>query len=417
MRHVSQIALQKLAAANTQLADAARRKDEFLATLAHELRNPLAAICNSLELTQRATNDFVVIEQARAVMDRQLRQLVRLIDDLMDVSRINQGKIMLRRKPVQLANVIHSAVESSRPLIEQMGHELSIALPKVPIVVDADLTRLAQVFVNLLTNAAKYTLPGGQIWLAAERQGRNVVVSVRDSGIGIPAEHFSHIFEMFSQIHLEQSQGGLGIGLTLVKRLVEMHGGEIDVKSEGVGKGAEFVVRLPLVAEEPFEQSPNDKLLPDFKTSLRILVVDDNRDGADIFAMLLKGMGNETRTVYDGEEAISAAETFLPEVILLDLGLPTINGYDVCRRIRGQPWGKKMIIIARTGWGQDEDRQRTQEAGFDHHMVKPVDVELMKILKGVARLIELITTNDIQSLLGLRQPLFASSSRPQNPTW
>ena len=260
-----------------------------------------------------------------------------------------------------MAAVVHSAVETSRPLIEQMGHELTVTLPQQPVVVDADLTRLAQVFLNLLNNAAKYTERGGHIWLTAERQGSDVVVSVKDTGIGIAADQLPRIFEMFSQVDrsLERSQGGLGIGLTLVKRLVEMHGGRIEARSEGPGKGSEFVVRLPVVVEGVDATRRERKQDEDHvKASLRILVVDDNRDGADSLAMMLKMMGNDTRTAYDGEEAVAAAVEFRPDVILLDIGLPKLNGYEACRRIREQPWGKEFVIIAQTGWGQEEDRQR-----------------------------------------------------------
>lgn len=369
-----------------ELRDANRHKDEFLATLGHELRNPLATLSNGLQLMRLAGGGDAV-EQARIMMDRQLRQLVRLVDDLMDVSRINQGKLELRKEWLQLVAVLNSAVEISRPLIEQMGHELTVTLPKQPVVVEADLTRLAQVFSNLLNNAAKYSDRDGHIWLTAERQGSDVVVSVRDTGIGIAAEQLPRIFEMFSQVgrSLERSQGGVGIGLSLVKRLVEMHGGRVEPKSEGLNKGSQFIVRLPVVVEASVSQVANeDKEEGDVKTSLRILIVDDNRDSADSLAMMLKMTGNDTRRVYDGEAAVAAAVEFRPDVILLDIGLPKLNGYEACRRIREQPRGKELIIIAQTGWGQDEDRQQTHEAGFDYHLVKPVDLgALMKMLAGL----------------------------------
>jgi PAS domain S-box-containing protein len=371
--------LRKLAA---KLSDADRRKDEFLATLAHELRNPLAPIRNGLQI-MRMSNDGDAVEQARTMMERQLEQMIRLVDDLLDVSRISRGQLELRQEHLQLAAVLKSAVETSRPLIEEMGHELVVALPPQPIILHADLTRLAQVFLNLLNNAAKYTERGGHISLTAERQGSDVVVSVKDDGIGIASDQLSHVFEMFTQAEraLERAQGGLGIGLTLVKRLVEMHGGRIEARSEGPGKGSEFVVRLPVVVEASMGQNGDEKEAPPLKSSLRILVVDDNRDGADSLAMMLKIMGNETRTAYDGEEAFMAAVAFRPDVMLLDIGLPKLNGYEVCRRIREHSGGKEIVIIAQTGWGQDEDRQRTHDAGFDYHMVKPVDPRsLMKRL-------------------------------------
>jgi len=367
------------------LSEADRRKDEFLATLAHELRNPLAPIRNSLQLMRMASGKHEAVEQARIIMERQLTQLVRLVDDLLDMSRISQGKIELRRERVRLAAVLNSAVETSSPLIEEMGHQLTVTLPGEAVVVDADLTRLAQAFLNLLNNSAKYTDRGGRIWLTVERQGSDVVVSVKDTGIGIAADQLPRLFEMFSQLShsLERSQGGLGIGLTLVKRLVEMHGGRIEARSDGPGKGAEFIVRLPVVVEASVPQVGVTKEEGVVNTSLRILIVDDNRDGADSLAMMLKMMGNDTRTAYDGEAAVAAVD-FRPNVILLDIGLPKLNGYAACRRIREQPGGREIVIIAQTGWGQEEDRQRTHEAGFDHHMVKPVDpTALMNLLAGL----------------------------------
>jgi CheY-like chemotaxis protein/anti-sigma regulatory factor (Ser/Thr protein kinase) len=268
-----------------------------------------------------------------------------------------------------------------------MGHELTVKLPPQPIIVEADLTRLAQVFLNLLTNAAKYSERGGHIRLTAERQGSDVVVSVKDTGIGIPADQLPRIFRMFTQVEqsVEKSQGGLGIGLTLVKRLVEMHGGSIEARSDGPGRGSEFVVRLPVVVEASGPQvsdQPGETAVP--KSSLRILIVDDNRDGADSLSMMLRIMGNDPRTAYDGEEGVAVARDFRPEVVLLDIGLPRLDGYEACRRIREEAWGKGVVLIAVTGWGQEEDRRRSHEAGFDHHLVKPVDPqELMKLLAGL----------------------------------
>jgi CheY-like chemotaxis protein len=324
------------------------------------------------------------VDQVRTMMERQLTQLVRLVDDLLDVSRISRGKLELRRECVELAAVVQSAVETSRPLIELMGHELKVTLPQRPIMVDADLTRLAQVFMNLLNNAAKYTERGGCIRLTAERQGSEVVVSVKDTGIGIAAEQLPHIFGLFAQVDhsMEKSQGGLGIGLTLVQRLVEMHGGSVEVRSEGLGEGAEFVVRLPVVMEEvqPERQDGNDRPVTP-KLSRRILIVDDNRDGADSLAAMLRLLGNDTRTAYDGLEGVRVAGEYRPDVVLLDIGLPRLNGCEACRRIREQLWGKKIVLIAVTGWGQEDDRRRSQEAGFDHHLVKPLDPdELGKLL-------------------------------------
>jgi CheY-like chemotaxis protein len=302
----------------------------------------------------------------------------------MDVSRISRGKLDLKLQRIELAAVVNSAIETSRPLLDQMGHELTVSLPEEPIFVEADLTRLAQVFLNLLNNAAKYSDRHGHIHLTAGREGHDAVVLVKDTGIGIAADQLPRIFEMFSQVDrsLEKSQGGLGIGLTLVRRLVELHGGSVVANSEGTGKGSEFVVRLPVAGDaNALKPSKGEDAHSATNIALRILIVDDNRDGANSLSTMLKFLGNETRTAYDGEEALVAANSFRPNVILLDIGLPKLNGYEACRRIRNEPWGKKIVIIAQTGWGQEEDRQRTRDAGFDYHKVKPVDpMELMKLL-------------------------------------
>jgi signal transduction histidine kinase/CheY-like chemotaxis protein len=346
------------------LRDADRRKDEFLATLAHELRNPLASIRNGLQIMRLAGTSGAAAEQARTMMERQLTQMVRLVDDLLDVSRITRGKIELRKERVELAAVVASAVETSRPLIEASGHELTVTLPPEPIPLDADLTRLAQTFSNLLNNAARYTEQGGHIWLTAERHGGEVMVKVRDTGLGIPADMLPKIFEMFTQVDrsLERSQGGLGIGLTLVKRLVEMHGGSVEARSDGPGKGSEFTVRLP-VAVASASQQPQPSKGEGEKTAApakrRILVVDDNVDAAASLSMMFGIMGMEVRTAYDGLEAVEAAAAFNPDVVLLDIGLPKLNGYEAARRIREQPWGKDMVLVAVTGWGQEEDRRPT----------------------------------------------------------
>jgi CheY-like chemotaxis protein len=288
---------------------------------------------------------------------------------------------------VQLATVVSNAVETSRPMIDRQGHAMTVTLPPQPILVNADTTRLAQVFSNLLNNSAKYMDRGGRIWLTAERQGSDVVVTVKDMGIGISPDQLPRIFEMFSQVDgsLERSQGGLGIGLTLVKRLVEMHGGQVEARSEGLGRGAEFLVRLPIVVSAGNGKTAAEAAettVP--RTSLRILIVDDNRDSADSLKMLLGIMGNETRTAYDGLAGLKAADEFRPDVVLLDIGLPKLNGFEACRRIRAQARGKDIVLIAVTGWGQEEDRRRSHEAGFDYHMVKPVDPQdLMKLLVEV----------------------------------
>ena len=368
------------------LQDADRRKDVFLATLAHELRNPLAPIRNAVQILRVKGPPVPELEWARGVIDRQMQLMTTLIDDLLDISRIALGKLELRKERVALATVVQGAVETSRPLIDRLGHELVIALPPDPIPLGADLTRLAQVFVNLLNNAAKYSERGGRIRLTAERQGSDAVVSIKDTGIGIPADKLPHVFEMYTQVDraLERSEGGLGIGLSLVKQLVAMHGGSIEARSDGPDRGSEFVVRLPIDLSAQLKHRDTDSEQSATATGLRILVVDDNRDAADSLSMLLRFMGNEPRTAYDGIEAVTAAEEFQPDVVLLDIGLPRLNGYGAAQRIREQPWGKHMILIALTGWGQEDDRKRSKEAGFDNHMVKPVELPtLMTLLAGL----------------------------------
>ena len=369
-----------------ELAEASRHKDEFLATLAHELRNPLAPIRNSVHylglegLTERD------VKTARDVIARQVAVMVRLIDDLLDVSRISRNKLDVRKERVDLATVLESAVESSRPLIQQCGHELTISLPPQPLHLDVDPIRLAQVFMNLLNNAAKYTNRGGQIWLTVKREGSDAVVSVRDNGIGIRGDNLSHVFDMFTQVDrsLEQSQGGLGIGLTLVRRLVEMHDGSVEARSNGLDQGSEFIVRLPLDILSPLKTSPSPAKSPTALSGCRILVVDDNKDSACSLAMLLRVNGNDIRTAHDGLEAVDVAEIFHPEVVLLDIGLPKLNGYDVARRIRKQPWGQDATLVALTGWGRNEDRRLSQEAGFNFHIVKPVDLAALEdLLSGL----------------------------------
>ncbi len=383
-RKQSEEALRRLAA---DLSDSDRRKDEFLATLAHELRNPLAPIRNGLQVLELTNNCGEEAEQTRKMMERQLAQMIRLVDDLMDVSRISTGKVELQKKSLHLSEVINSAVETSRSLLEQMRHELTITLPEFPIVVEADFTRLAQVFLNLLNNAAKYSEPGSQIRITVERQASEVVVLVQDTGVGIASDQLPRIFDMFSQVDrsLEKSQGGLGIGLSLVRRLVELHGGSVEAKSEGFGKGSEFVVRLPAIMDTPVPSSElKDDQQSNLITPLRVLIVDDNRDSVTTLSMLLNLLGHKIHTAYDGEQALSAAREFRPDVILLDIGLPKLNGYDVCRKIREQPYGDRVVIIAQTGWGQPESRQKTSEAGFDHHMVKPLDTNaLQKLLSDL----------------------------------
>jgi PAS domain S-box-containing protein len=367
------------------LQEADRRKDQFIALLAHELRNPLAPLRNGLHVMRLAGGDADAIAQARDMMERQLEHMVRLVDDLLDVSRISQNKMELRRSRVLLKDIVSSAVETARPAMETAGHHLTISLPVGPIHLDADLTRLAQVFSNLLTNSAKYTERGGYVWLAAERRGGEVIVSVRDTGIGIPADALPRIFDMFSQVDrsMERSAGGLGIGLALVKGLVEMHDGTVTAASEGQGKGSTFTVKLSVLGTHtrPLLAAPSNKTESDAGPRRRILVVDDNRDSANSMAMLLRLRGNDVAMAHDGLEAVQTAEQFRPEVILMDVGMPKLNGYDAARRIREQPWGAPVIIIALTGWGQEGDRALSKEAGCDGHLVKPVSLpDLEKLL-------------------------------------
>jgi PAS domain S-box-containing protein len=362
--------------AEQDLHEADRRKDEFLATLAHELRNPLAPIRNAAQLLRLQGPEDPGTRWAIDMIDRQVRQMARLLDDLLDVSRITRDKLELRRQRVGLAAVIQGAVEMSRPLIASREHELEICLPRDPMVLNADLTRLAQVFANLLNNAAKYTDPGGRICLAAERRGHEAVVSVRDSGIGIPAEHLPHVFEMFSQVAsaLDRSEGGLGIGLSLVRGLVEMHGGRVEARSDGPGKGSEFLVRLPLADDSIVEATPEAAALQAGRRGgRRILVVDDNRDSAVSMGEFLRASGHQVDFAYDGHAAVDSTLSLVPDVVILDIGLPGLNGYEACRRIREHPPGKRLILIALTGWGQEADRRKAVEAGFDHHLTKPVD--------------------------------------------
>jgi signal transduction histidine kinase/CheY-like chemotaxis protein len=372
------------------LKESDRRKDEFLAILAHELRNPLAPIRNAVQILRAKGPPAPELIWARDVIDRQVHQMTRLVDDLLDVSRITRGKIQLHKERVELAAVVNSAVEASRPLIDKWRHEFTVTTPSEPIDLDADLTRLSQVLLNLLNNAAKYTERGGRIWLTIEREGDHVLLRVKDTGIGIPGEMLPRIFDMFTQVDrsLERAEGGLGIGLTLVQRLVEMHGGTVAAHSEGPGKGSEFVVRLPIATEA----EAGDKAHPPggpardltVESTRRILVVDDNQDAGDSLEMLLRNLGHDVRTAHDGLEAVDEAAAFQPDVVLLDIGLPKLNGYDVARRIRDQR-GTDVVLIAVTGWGQAEDRRLSREAGFDHHLTKPINLDALQQLLTAGR--------------------------------
>ena len=364
------------------LRSADRSKDEFLATLAHELRNPLAPIRNALEIMQ-LTREPQTLDSARHIIERQLRQMIHLVDDLLDISRITQGKIELRPDRIDMLTVLQSAVETSRPLIESRHQELTLHLPAADsLTVRADSTRLVQVIANLLNNAAKYTPEGGRIVLGAWRDAGHVVVTVEDSGLGIPAAMLPRVFDMFAQVDrsLERSQGGgLGIGLALVKKLVEMHGGSVQAESEGENCGSRFTIRVPTIAGSSgtahARQRPTDAL-PHQGT--RVLIVDDNIDSASSLATMFELLGCRTAMAHDGLTAVREAEAFAPDLAVLDIGLPGISGHEAARRIRQLPAGRTMLLVALSGWGQDADRMRSIEAGFDHHLVKPVDIDALQ---------------------------------------
>jgi PAS domain S-box-containing protein len=372
------------------LRTADRRKDEFLAVLAHELRNPLAPLANGLQVIRLAHGDPGAIAQARTMMERQLSHLVRLVDDLLDLSRIGRKQMELRRSRLLLSDVVNSAIETARPLIEAAGHTLAVSVPPEAIHLDGDLTRLSQVFSNLLANSAKYTDPHGQIFLDVIRRPDQVVVSVRDTGIGIAADQLDAVFGMFSQVdpRTERSRGGLGIGLALVQGLVKMHGGSVTAQSPGIGQGSTFSVTLPVIeANVPSQRSRPSDASPTAHERRRILIVDDNLDAARSMAMMLELLGNDVRTAHDGVQAIELVEHYRPDVVLMDVGMPRLDGYDATRRIRAQPWGRATIIIALTGWGQDDDKARSQEAGCNGHLTKPVNLSdlqsLLEKLKAI----------------------------------
>jgi PAS domain S-box-containing protein len=369
------------------LADLDRRKDEFLATLAHELRNPLAPLRNSLQIMKMPRVDAATVERSREVMERQVQQLVRLVDDLMDVSRFVQGKIELRRERVELATVVARAVETVRPVIDAQGHDLTISLPHKSLLLEADPVRLSQVVGNLLANAAKYTEPGGRIWLTAQRDGNEAVLRVKDTGIGIAPEILPTVFDLFVQVApaSTRSQGGLGIGLMLVKNLVGMHQGTVEAHSDGLGTGSEFVVRLPLVSQESAEPEVQDKGEQQAQPSprRRVLVVDDNVDAANSLAMLLRLGGHEVQVAHGGPAALEMVKVYRPEIIFLDIGMPGMDGYEVARRLREQPSLEHAVLVALTGWGQEEDKRRSNEAGFNQHLVKPVAPATLEKLLAV----------------------------------
>ena len=361
-----------------ELKDADRRKDEFLATLAHELRNPLSPLSNALQLWPSIENDHDELNRIRGMMERQIRQITRLINDLMDVSRISRGKIQLQKERIDLGTVISGAIESVQPLIDASGDRVTLALPAEPIFVEADVARLTQVFGNILHNAAKYAGRNGVIWVAADRQNGQVAVSIRDNGPGIPKNMLSQIFEMFKQVDqtTERSFGGLGIGLSLVKQLVELHGGTVEARSEGPGMGSEFIVTLP-AQHSGQSSSTTHHVLHDVSSipRHRILVVDDIEASATTLAMILKGKGQDVSTANDGESAIRQVLESKPDVVFLDISMPRMDGYEVARRLRRHDELKGLVLVALTGYGQDEDRRKAIEAGFNHHMVKPTSSE------------------------------------------
>ncbi len=369
------------------LADLHRRKDEFLAMLGHELRNPLAPITNAVQLLRLQKNKGKLQNKACTIIERQVGQLTRLVDDLLEVSRITTGKIHLQQERITLNGIVDRAIETTRPLIDQRGHELTVSLSPQPIWLYADAARLEQVVVNLLTNAAKYTADGGHISLAVQQEGDEAVLRVRDTGVGITPELLPHIFELFTQAErsLDRSQAGLGIGLCLVQRLVEMHGGRVEADS-ALGRGSEFVVRLPVSVTAPTTPPSTfkDSAEP-AGPSLRVLVVDDNVDAAQSLGLLLEESGHDVRTAYDGPTALAAALEYRPNVVLLDIGLPGIDGFEVARRLRQQPELSTVVLVAMTGYGQTADKKRSLEAGFDHHLVKPANFgKVLQILTTVS---------------------------------
>jgi signal transduction histidine kinase/DNA-binding response OmpR family regulator len=359
-----------------EVQQADRQKNEFLSMLAHELRNPLAPIRNAVEVMKLSGSSPPDVEWAREVIDRQIRQLARLVDDLLDVSRITRGKIELRTQPLDLEPVVAQAVEASRPFIESKNHQLQVAVAPEPLRVNGDPARLSQILTNLLINAAKYTEEGGQIFLNARREGSDAVVCVRDTGVGIPPEMLAAVFDLFIQVEqsIDRSQGGLGVGLTLVRRLVELHGGVVYATSAGPGQGSEFTVRLPMI-DEPVAASPesvNGSRL-ECGHSLRVLVVEDNLDTAQTMAAVLRLAGHDVRLASNGPAALAAADGFHPHAVFLDLGLPGMDGYEVARRLRARAINPRPVLVAVSGYGGEEVRQRSRQAGFDHHLVKPAD--------------------------------------------
>jgi CheY-like chemotaxis protein len=378
--------LEAVQASSQALREADRRKDEFLATLAHELRNPLAPIRHSVRLLESSKIDEQQRQWAREVISRQVQRMALLLDDLLDVSRITRGRLALKSQPTPLESIVNAAVETARPLIDSKRHALTVDVPADRVVLNVDPLRISQSLSNLLTNAAKYTDPGGRIALTVRLLPEEIEMCVKDSGIGFDPESLTDMFTMFAQVNsaIDRSEGGLGIGLALVKGLAGLHGGSVSARSAGAGHGSEFVIHLPrglIVADAaPPGHRPDPGVAA--TATLRVLVADDNRDAADSLASLLEMSGNEVSVAHSGEEAFRLALLEQPQAIILDIGMPGMNGYEVARRVRAQAWGKKTLLIAVTGWGQAEDKKRSRDAGFDHHLTKPIDIAEVERLLG-----------------------------------
>jgi CheY-like chemotaxis protein len=366
------------------LREADRRKDEFLAMLAHELRNPLAPLSHGLEVLNRIGPREPAAQKACQMMSRQVQSLIRLVDDLLDVSRVSQGKIQLQRELIPLRQVVSRAIESSRPFIDERRHQLEVTLPEDPLWIDADPVRVPQVVINLLNNAAKFTPPGGRLAIAIEKaaDSPHALVRIRDSGIGISADMMARIFDLFIQADptVSRAEGGLGIGLTLSRRLVEMHGGSLHAQSAGLGQGSEFVIRFPLSAQagESGREAGPRAAAPARAKPLRLLIVDDNRDAGESLAVLLRILGHDVRQVFDGQKAVALAAEFVPDVVLLDIGMPGMSGYEVAAELQALPALSHTRLVALTGYGSAEDRTRTREAGFHHHLVKPLELAALE---------------------------------------
>lgn len=362
------------------------RRNELLARLAHELRNPLGPIRHAVKILRARPPTADELDWATNIIDRQTEHLTRLVEDLLDVSRLSRGTIELRRERVEVAAILRGAVEASSALVDRSRHQLKVTYPAGPLFVEGDLARLTQVVTNLLNNAAKYTDPGGQIWLSADREGESAVIRVQDTGIGIPSELLPRIFDMFTQAgtSLERAQGGLGIGLALVERLVKLHRGSVSAESAGVGEGSRFTIRLPVARPQRASAPEHGDEGSRAGKRCRVLVVDDNVDSVESLAVLLRMTGHEVQTASDGEMAIEAAEEFRPDLAILDIGLPKVNGYDLAKRIRARPWARDIVLVALTGWEQESHPHLAAESGFHHHLTKPVEFDVLRQILAAA---------------------------------